>query len=235
MIISIAIIEDESEQANHIRSYLSEMETESCSFNIACFDSAEEFLPVMKKNCYHLIFQDIQLKKMDGLSCARRIREIDENVIIVFITSMPQFAINGYEVDAKDYILKPIIYDAFERKIGRLLTMIQKAESVWINIAPSGNTPDLVKTDDILYVEVFDHKILYHLVNGCKEVYGTISNVEKKLTPYRFARCNRSTIVNFKYIQRIHNDTVTVADQEFSIGGTKKKEFMHRINQFINQ
>ena len=235
MIISTAIIEDDPEQAALLKEYLTDLETSARSFNITIFESAEAFLSVMKPHLFHLIFQDIQLKKMDGLSCARRAREADENVMIVFITSMPQFAINGYEVNAKDYILKPVIFDVFERKMQRLLPMIQKSESTMINIAPDGNAPDLVRTDDILYVEIFNHNVIYHLAEGKKELYGTIGSIEKKLMPYKFVRCNRNTIVNFKHIKRISDNTVIVADQTFYIAATRKKEFLDKVNSFIDQ
>ena len=233
MVISTAIIEDDSAQAELLKGCLNELETSSLSFDISCFESAEEFLATLQSGKYQLIFQDIQLKKMDGLSCARRVRSVDEDVIIVFITSMAQFAINGYEVDAKDYILKPVIFDSFQRKMRRILPMIKERRDILINIAPEGLDPEMVRAEDLIFVENFGHKLIYHLSGRERESYGTISAAEEKLRPYKFIRCNRNTVINSRLIEFVRDNTVKVGDYELSISSTRKKEFLSELNELI--
>ena len=233
MVISTAIIEDDSAQAELLNGCLNELETSSFSFDISCFESAEDFLATLQSGKYQLIFQDIQLKKMDGLSCARRVRAVDEDVIIVFITSMAQFAINGYEVDAKDYILKPVIFDSFQRKMRRILPMIKERRDILINIAPEGLDPEMVRAEDLIFVENFGHKLIYHLSGRDREVYGTIGAAEEKLRPYKFIRCNRNTVINSRLIEFVRDSTVKVGDYELSISSTRQKEFLSELNELI--
>ena len=117
----LAIVEDEKNFANNILGYLQRFQKETgyqietVWFQDGC-DIAEEY-----KSDFDIILMDIQMRFMDGMTAARKIREADKGVIIIFITNMAQYAIQGYEVDALDYVLKPIAYFAFSQKLSRAI------------------------------------------------------------------------------------------------------------------
>ena len=132
---------------------------------------------------------DIEMPNMDGLSAARRMREIDSNVALVFVTNLARYAINGYEVSALDYILKPLDYDAFYLKMQKVLRYCQtqqqrRQQSVVIPTA-GGNIH--LPLSELLYVEVVSHTLIYHTLSHDYETYGTLKNVEKKLSPQVFS------------------------------------------------
>ena len=117
--LNIAIVEDEKEMSNCLRDYLIKFfNEENISIDVSIFDNGNIFLEKYKLN-YNLIFLDIKMPSIDGMEVAQKIRKIDKNVMIIFVTSLAQYAIKGYEVNAFDYILKPIDYYNFKLKMSR--------------------------------------------------------------------------------------------------------------------
>ena len=115
--IRLAIVEDEDLYANQLIEFVNRFKQESNEvFNIVRFRDGDEIVERYKAT-YDIIFMDIQMQFMDGMAAAKRIRELDSEVIIMFITNMTNYAIMGYEVGALDYIVKPIDYFSFRKKI----------------------------------------------------------------------------------------------------------------------
>lgn len=119
--IEIAIVEDEENYRNILQEYLQKYEQEyGEQIHLSVYTDGDEITENYSAK-YDIIFMDIEMQFMDGMTAARKIREADKGVIIIFITNMAQYAIQGYEVDALDYVLKPIAYFAFSKKLsGRL-------------------------------------------------------------------------------------------------------------------
>ena len=180
---------------------------------------------------------DIEMPNMDGLSAARRMREIDSNVALVFVTNLARYAINGYEVSALDYILKPLDYDAFYLKMQKVLRYCQtqqqrRQQSVVIPTA-DGNTH--LPLSELLYVEVVSHTLIYHTLSHDYETYGTLKNVEKELSPHGFFRCNSCYLVNLQYIRRIDGYTVYVGKTPLAISHPRRKDFLAAMTQFCER
>ena len=124
----IAIVEDDREYVKELRTYLNQYAAEEGQeFEISVFyDGAEILENYVPK--YDLILLDIEMPKINGMDAAEKIREIDENVVLMFITNMAQYAIRGYSVGALDFVMKPITYYTFSMKIKRALKRVQKRE-----------------------------------------------------------------------------------------------------------
>ena len=162
--IRIALVEDDPAYAEQLLSYLKEYEKESKErISVQTFSDGEDIVTEYRAD-YDIILMDVEMKFMDGMSAAEEIRKMDTEVVIIFITNMPQYAIQGYRVDALDYVLKPVSYFAFTQRIDRALTRLKKREKKYLTIAVKGG---MMKLDlsEICYVEVQDHDLIYHTVD----------------------------------------------------------------------
>ena len=124
--IRIAIVEDEAAYAEQLEGFLHRYEEEKKeAFEITRFSDGDSIVHNYKAK-YDIILMDIQMKFMDGMSAAGKIRKSDTEVIIIFITNMRQYAILGYAVDALDYVVKPISYFAFSERLGKAIERIHR-------------------------------------------------------------------------------------------------------------
>ena len=122
--INIAIVEDNINEYSLLKNSLDKY---ACSynvkFNITYFSNAIEFLNSYKKQ-FQLVFMDIELPDMNGMEASHKLRDIDKDVVIVFVTNLSNYAINGYEVGALDFVVKPIKYETFVIKLTRIINKI---------------------------------------------------------------------------------------------------------------
>ena len=210
--IRIAIVEDDQSADDQLTACLEKLSLQSKEvFDLSHYPDAQQFLFAFHSQ-FDLIFMDIEMPNMDGLSAARRMREIDSNVALVFVTNLARYAINGYEVSALDYILKPLDYDAFYLKMQKVLRYCQtqqqrRQQSVVIPTA-DGNTH--LPLSELLYVE-------------------------KKLSPHGFFRCNSCYLVNLQYIRRIDGYTVYVGETPLAISHPRRKDFLAAMTQFCER
>lgn len=125
--INVAIIDDIKEDADALKNALKAIEVDyNVIFNNFFFESGESFLINYEKNKYDLIFLDIELGKENGINVARKLRVIDKETIIIFVTNVAKYATEGYEVDALDYIVKPVEKFALQLKMSRIISRVQK-------------------------------------------------------------------------------------------------------------
>ena len=124
--IEIAIVEDEENYREVLCDYLNKFQKESGEqIHLSVFTDGDEIVENYSA-VYDVILMDIEMRFMNGMTAAKKIREADKGVVIIFITNMAQYAIQGYAVDALDYVLKPISYFAFSQTISRAIGRIKK-------------------------------------------------------------------------------------------------------------
>lgn len=132
--ITLAIVEDEDSYASQLVEYVNRYQAESGHyFKITRFSDGDEITNGYKGQ-FDIILMDIEMKFMDGMTAAEEIRKLDSDVVIMFITNMTNYAIRGYQVDALDYVLKPVSYFAFSQKLGRAIGKIRKSDSKVISV-----------------------------------------------------------------------------------------------------
>lgn len=159
--IRIAIVEDEEAYVQQLISYLHEYQkTANEEIAVTVYRDGDEITSKYKSQ-YDIILMDIQMKFVDGMTAAEEIRSIDSSVVIIFITNMTQYAIQGYKVGAMDYILKPISYFAFKERLSQAISRLKHRSSNYVVVPVKGGVLRL-DTSDIYYIESQGHNLIYH-------------------------------------------------------------------------
>ncbi|MBQ9187818.1 MAG: response regulator transcription factor [Clostridia bacterium] len=231
---SFAVIEDDSADALRIKDYITHYSQERDykeQPSVALFSSAEDFL-TRNIDDFDVVFLDINLPGMDGLTCAKKIRESNSSIVLVFISSLSQFAIRGYEVDALDYVLKPVIYSDFVQKLTRVFKVLDsRASHRYLISLPDGML--VINPENLMYIEVIGHTLTFHLRDRIVTQYGKLSDMEKAIAPFGFIRCNRCYLVNPRYVDEVHGNIVTVGGDQLSISRSQKQPFLHAMNVWL--
>lgn len=232
--LRIAVVEDDKTYAAQLKEYLVRYGTEkNQKISVALFPDGEDIVTDYSAE-FDIILMDVEMTFMDGMTTAERIREKDNEVVIIFITNMPQYAIQGYKVDAMDYVLKPISYFAFSQRIDRALTRVKKKEATYITVAQKGGKKKL-NVDKICYVEVRDHDLIYHSTKGDIVTKSSMKEAEDTLGGTKFFRCNRCYLVNLEYVEDFRGNDVTVASDVIQVSRARKKAFMDALNDYMNE
>jgi len=211
------------------------------------YSSAVQALKAIQEQQVDLIYLDIQMPDLNGIELARIISKGSGSPRIVFTTAFAQYSLEGYKVDALDYLLKPFSYEEFLRTatkahdyfklISRSATepapgqgteeqdrfLFLKVEYQWIRIA----------LDDILYIEGLKDYVRVHRANGEKPVMSLtgLKDLEDKLSARRFMRVHRSYIVALDKIISMTKNTLQVGKETIVVGGPYKDSF----NKFLDK
>lgn len=232
MNLRVGIVEDNESAGKQLGGFLAEYEKQrDCSFSVSYFGDALDFLENFRGN-FDIIFMDIELPHLNGMEAVKRIREKDKTVIVIFVTNMAQYAVKGYEVDALDFIVKPVAYSGFtmtlDRAIERFKTMRDK--DLWIN---DRNNKRRLRSSEIIYVEVVHHSVVYHTTQGNFTTYDQLKNVLQSFEGLPFALCNRCYLVNLTFVTEIDEFSVTVGNERLQISRNKKKSFLLSLNEYL--
>ena len=226
----VAIVEDEVDDVKRLTGFLQRFEQEEgYTIQITVFSDGLAILDNYHSQ-YDLIVLDIEMPHMDGMATAKAIRQRDEEVLLIFITNLANYAIKGYEVNALDYILKPITYPAFLMKAYKAIGILKRRPQKFVLI-PNEKGAFRVNVSDIIYIEVTDHLLTYHTRKNVYRSLGSLTEIEARFTEI-FVRINRSCLVNLNYVEGYTENEVTVAEENLTISRTRKKEFMEKLAAF---
>ena len=231
--IRIALIEDESEAKDLFVANLDRYSKEhGIGFTVAHFCNAMTFLESYKP-VYDIVFMDIRMPDMNGLDAAHRLRQLDPSVILIFLTNLSQYAVRGYEVNALDFIVKPISYYVLVLKLERALHRLEN-EGGGAEITVSVDDVIVkVRAVDLKYVEVQGHSLICHTTKGDYRSYGSLKKIEEMLGRSDFVRCNACYLVNLKYVTSIRGSTVYLGDVGLPISHSKRRDFVRSVNNYM--
>lgn len=232
--IYIAICDDEKYMLDEIAKMVSKFfRNKKIEITILKFLSGRELLKY--KKTIDIVFLDIQMKEIDGMATAKVLREQNYRGFLIFITILQEMVFQSFEVQAYDYLIKPIEESHFQKTMERLFCSIRSSSGNNLFIQ-KGNECRIISFDDIIFCEIINRKIYLHLRS--KEVmdyYDRMENLEKKLDG-RFYKCHRSYLINLKYLKSYKNGMAYLEGEEMiPVSRLRSKEFSSVILQYMRE
>lgn len=229
--VNVAIVEDDSAYAEKIYGYIKMFSTESGErIDVSFYSDGDEIIAGYK-SVYDIIFMDIYMGRMDGMTAAEHIRRLDKNVILIFITNMPGYAIKGYAVNALSFLLKPVSYFAFSHEIKNAVKSLKRKSQYVLLPAEKGVVK--LNADDIIYIESIPYKILIHSKQGDYRVPKTMKMIEESLGGMPFFRCNKCYLVNLNCVTGIRENFAILGNIKLQVSRPKKKLFLKALTEFV--
>ncbi|MBQ6463778.1 MAG: response regulator transcription factor [Pseudobutyrivibrio sp.] len=231
--MNIAVVDDNLNDRKMILDYLSQFFNESgVDYTTSTFEDGVSFLKDYSFS-YDFIIFDIDMPQMSGIDTAKELRKKDSNVTIMFVTNMPQYALEGYSVEAVDYVLKPLSYPDFRLKMKKATRYILRnsVKKVTINTTEEGLIT--VDSSDIYYVESKLHYIYYHTKKGIYKMRAKLTEVEDILLPYHFARSGGSFLINLAYLEKIDGNEIVIAGETLPLSRRMKASLMSAFTKYM--
>lgn len=184
---------------------------------------------------FDVIFMDIEMATMDGLQAAMKIRLHDKNVPIIFTTNYVKFALSGYDVDALDYMVKPLKYFNVRNKLKKAIDYVNTTKNRFLLIKDTEGIQK-ISISNIYYIEKEQNYSVYHLEGG-KSVYvrANMDEIEEKMMQYHFIRCRSGCIVNASLITRYNQSSAYIGDIEIRISRGMKKTFEKSLMTYYGE
>lgn len=230
--MNIAIVEDDiktrEQLARHIAEYY---KNDKAKYQLSEFSDGDEILENYNAS-YDLILLDIQMARMDGMETAQRIRALDEDVYLIFVTNMANYAIRGYSVNALDFMLKPVNVLLLRQMLSRVEKLLSGRQKRYITL-PTQSGLTRIDVSSIQYVETFNHAVRVHTDRGNYPVRRTMKNMEALLDGHGFFRCNNCYLVNLQKVERVERNEVHVGGHELGISRPRYKAFMEELTRYI--
>ena len=211
-LLHLAVCDDRTEDRERLCRLLEEYgQHNNLELSVDQWSTGEDFLHAFVPGRYQLLFLDIYMNQLNGVETARTIREQDEDCAIVFVTTSTDHALEGFDVNALHYLLKPITAAQLDTVFQRL-TRLQKKEPAYITVR-SQRLEVRCNVDEIVFAEIYDKRCLIHTKTKTIQTYTPWDEIERQVPVNLFLRCHRSYLVNMSYITRMEDTQFTVHDQ----------------------
>lgn len=230
----VAVVDDNENDRELLMKYLRQFQKEyGMKMQIKPYSSSLDFLEEYGGG-YDVILLDIEMPGIDGMETAKEIRKIDEVTAIIFITNMAQFAIHGYEVNAVDFMVKPVPYFNFAEKFKKAVNFAgrEQGKNILLN---SDEGIIRVTMADIYYLEKDKNKnyLVYYTRKGRFRERNTILSAKAKLGNQPFAECTSGCLVNLKYVERVGKDSVVLENATLPVSRRMRKEFLDSFMKYV--
>lgn len=223
--MKIAICEDEKLCSDILEGYVKKWAMENGIFvEVYTYTSAEKFLFAVDES-FDILFLDIKMDKMNGVELAYELRERNYKLQIVFTTDLKEYACEGYNVDALNYIFKPVDYDACSKSLDRARKCLSHKR---FYLCKTSESLQRILHEDILYIEMISHTAIIKTIEITYKTRRTISEIIRELDNELFVRCHKSFIVNIQHISSISKKSIVLSDgSEIDVGNV----FVSDVNE----
>jgi len=231
--LKIAVCDDEKEFCDLLKEMLCKvMKSLGGQFSLKCYTDTDEFRKTMPD--FDIIFMDIRMAGINGMELAKMLRADGYDKALIFITAFQEYVFDAFELEATDYLCKPVREQKLRRAVERAIEKVRGAEEKSLFIQTL-HWCKSVKLKTILYCEVMNRKIYLHTTNEVIDYYGKIEELEGQLD-HRFFRCHRSYLVNFDYVMTYAEGQVVLESREcIPVSRLRQKEFMGAMLQYLKR
>lgn len=232
--MKIAIIDDDAQCRQQMSEYVhTYAQNTKQVIKVVLYSLGINFISEYEADC-DVIFLDVEMPHMDGITTAKKIREVDKHVSIIFLTNFSQYAINGYEVNALDYVMKPITYFVFELKLKKALQFARRSVENDVVIITRQEVVRLPNSE-IIYACTEGNDTVYHTVNGIYRERMPMCETVNKFKGPSIVPCSSGCLVNLSFVMKVVKDVVYLKDTTLQISRSKRKDFIRQYIGYLSE
>lgn len=236
--LNIAVCDDEKIFRDEIKPHFLRFQKEhQMQMNVSFFSNGEALLHAHTPDT-QLVFLDIQMEGIDGIETAKKLRMMDSEVIIIFITNMVSRAIDGYSVHAWGFVTKPVSYPEFKFQLKGAIRQIDRMAQETAKQISIKNGPEILNLciRDIIYCEVRKHTMNIYTNEHQISFRGSMKELEEKLSTHGFLRPHTSYLVNIRHVRKIHSGEVVLSSRiSVPISQKRRKEFLAEMAEYLGE
>ncbi len=229
----IAICDDEALVRDDIHRQLDRLQSKyGLALEVSCFDSGETLLKGIDRDT-DLLILDIRMGDLSGMKAAQLLRARGLQTCIIFLTTLVQYAMQGYEVHAFSFLQKPLRPKQFERIVLEALQnqAARKEETI---VLQKGYELKSIPISSILYIEISDHTSVVVTVHDRQEYHITLDKLSQKLTRAGFGSCHKSCLVSYRQIESIRATELTMKNGDvLPLSKRRKKSFLEDYSKYM--
>jgi DNA-binding LytR/AlgR family response regulator len=229
MKLNCFIVDDEPLARQGIREYI--QQTQELNY-LGEAGSAEDAIEFLKTNKADLIFTDIQMPGINGIDF---VRSAGNESLFIFITAYPEYAVEGYELNIIDYLLKPVSYERFLKAVTKAREYLalknatkEKNQADYFFIK-CGNKFEKIFFDDVLYAEALENYVKIYTRSKMHISYLTFKSLEEYLSPEKFIRVHKSYIISLSKIDNLDNEIISIGSYEIPLSRNYRAEVMNKV------
>ncbi|MBN1131828.1 MAG: response regulator transcription factor [Bacteroidales bacterium] len=230
------ILDDDTLSRRIIEEYVKK--TDGLDLAYSCSDPIEGINRLKKSDDIDLIFLDIEMPEMSGIDFLKTLKNPPQ---VIIVSSKGQYAVDSYEYEVTDYLLKPVEFGRFYRAVEKVYKRAEQLHDAQLGsneiFIKKNNTLVRLKYDDILWIEALENYVIFNTFKDKFTIHFTMKAIEQRLPTRKFTRVHRSFIVNTSCINVIEDNNVLIKTQEGSksipIGKSYKDKLMKDINLII--
>lgn len=229
----IALCDDSQYDVDILTGYLAELKKEHIPVETTVLKNGEELIALHERgHRFDLLILDMFMKPLNGIETAEQVRQYDESVPILIVTATEKFAVDGYKVNARRYLLKPVEKEDFLNEVRQVLDRSEQLnENYFTFTGDSGVTK--VRLHDICYFESQVRTITLVTLQERYEFSGKISEIAEQMTPYHFFRAHKSFVINLENVRNVYKDVITMNDgHQVPLSKHKAKEFRQSFLEY---
>jgi DNA-binding LytR/AlgR family response regulator len=227
--MKVIIVDDEPLSQKGIKKYIEKTDFLEL---IGICDNAFEAMQILEQKTVDVLLLDIEMPNFTGIQL---LKSLATKPLTIIISAYSEFALDGYNLDVIDYLVKPVSYDRFYKALNKaheyysLKKMVQINDTLNYLFVKTNKKIEKVYFDDILYVEALHNYVAIYVLSGKIITYQTLKSIETQLPKNKFVRVQRSFIVAVEKVNAIETNKLIIANQSISVSRTIKKEVLQSI------